>query len=419
MRALSAAVLALAVTGCVTVPQHPSTRPLNASHIEAMRETPVVVNENTLGVTKSWFMQDSSAAGASQGLLGVLVAGVMDAIINAGPSMRARKAATEINEYVTPEAINQSLVAQLRAQMPGTAVTVTTTVAAEAAAPAPDAALMETAATNGGAPPVAAMAAPAPTGVVFAEVTTAQKILTPGPVNDAIEITTSYVLSEDASVFRMIASVSYQNDSIPYATPYTFEGAVPRTEQEGPLYRNTFTYYSTQLPIPTLTPELRERLIANIQASYADENGAPPAPDSDAYRAMERELDNARDNNFTRSEIAIFLTREWLRDGGSPLRQEIETAHAFLARYIARDLNSTAVPSFFGQDELLETMADNRTVRRVGAGYAAGSYISSPGSMTSFASFGNAIGVAPVNMERTNALVEQGRDARRATRRAN
>ena len=115
---------------------------------------------------------------------------------------------------------------------------------------------------------------------------------------------------------------------------------------------------------------------------------------------MNHELENARDNNLTKDEISIFLTREWLRDHGARLHQEIEQAHEFLARYISLDMNRTAVPSITGQDELLETMADERTVRRIGLGTAAGSYISSAANVTSFSTYGNAIGVAHSNIAR-------------------
>lgn len=79
----------------------------------------------------------------------------------------------------------------------------------------------------------------------------------------------------------MIARVSYRSSTLKYATPYTFKGAVPKSELTGPVYQNTFTYHSAQLPIPSLTPDLKQRLVASIQASHQIETGAPPAADSD------------------------------------------------------------------------------------------------------------------------------------------
>jgi hypothetical protein len=167
------------------------------------------------------------------------------------------------------------------------------------------------------------------------------------------------------------------------------------------------------LPVPTLTPELRERLIANIQDSVRDESGALPAEGSDEYRAMQRELENARDDRLSKDEIAIFLTREWLRDNGALLRRELDQAHSFIARYVLLDMNRPVAPSLAGQDELLETTADQRSVRRIGAGVNAGSYVSSSGNVTSFSTYGNSIGIARVHSER----IEQLRNAARTTQR--
>jgi len=232
-------------------------------------------------------------------------------------------------------------------------------------------------------------------------------------IEDAITVSARYTLSEDSSTLRVVAVASYQSAQTPYATPYTFRGSVPRAEREGPAYRNTFTYYSQQLPVPTLTPELRERLIASVQDSARNDAGELPAEGTDEYRAMERELDNARDDRLTKDEIAIFLTREWLRDDGALLRQEIEQAHAFIARQVALDMNRTSVPSMTGEDELLETQENARTVRRIGAGLEAGSYVSSAGNVTSFSTYGNTISISRSNNERAEAIREAARPARR------
>ena len=74
--------------------------------------------ENNRGVEKSWFMTDSSAAGAQYGLIGALVTSVMDAIMNAGPSKRAQQAANEIAALVPADALNVSLMSHLQGQVP-------------------------------------------------------------------------------------------------------------------------------------------------------------------------------------------------------------------------------------------------------------------------------------------------------------
>lgn len=376
MKVFVCALAALSLAACSTV-QAPNMRPLNASHIAAMGPTPVAVAESNNGVAKSWFMQDSSAAGASYGLIGALVSATMDAIMNAGPSRRARQAADEIAEVMPVDALNASLTDQFRRQIAAT---------------------------------------PAGEAISVSDVSTVQKLTAPGAIDDAVEVATSYRLSEDSSTLQVLVTLTYQNAAIPYVTPYTFEGSTPKSELSGPLYRNTFTYYSRQLPVPALTPELRERLIASVQDSARDESGALPAEGTDAFKALSKELDQARDDDLTKGEIAIFLTREWIKDNGALLKAEIGNAHAFIARYALLDLNRTAVPSMTGVDEIVETQPDGRTVRRIGVGLMTGSYISSPSDVSSFATYGNAIGVARTHEQRIATLRTSARAARTGAR---
>ncbi len=373
MKIVACALAALSLAACASVPPVPNARPLNAQHIDAIGATSVVVAENNGGVMKSWLRQDSSAAAASQGLLGVLVGAAIDGIMNYAPSRRARNAANELAEVMPAEVLNESLVRHLSSQI--------------------------------------ASGTPG-SGVTVSDVRTVQKLSSPGAVDDALEVATSYLLSEDATTLQVSVALTYQNAGIPYATPYTFEGAPPKTELTGPLYRNTFTYSSRQLPVPVLTPELRERLIASIRQNAQDENGAPPAEGSDAFKSMTKELEEANDDRLTKAEIAIFLAREWTRDNGALLRAEIDNAHTFIAKYAVLDMNRTAIPSLTGVDELVETLADGRTVRRGGPGLTAGSYISLPGNVSDFVTYGNAAAIAEVNEARIRNIQEQARAAR-------
>ncbi|MDQ8027240.1 MAG: hypothetical protein REJ23_00825 [Brevundimonas sp.] len=378
MRILVCALAALSLAACATAPV-PNARPLTAEHIATMGPTPVAVGENNLGVTKSWFYQSSAQAGAQFGLIGALVSATLDAIVNYGPSKRATQAADEIAEIMPTEALDASLAAEFRR---------------------------------------AAAETPGATGVVIADVSTVQKITAPDAINDAAEVQAFYRLSEDASTLQIGVTVTYHNTALPYVSPYTFEGSPPKTELEGPTYRNTFTYTSNQLPLPVLTPELKERLIVSIQDSARDETGALPVEGTDAFKSMTRELEQARDDELSKAEIAIFLTREWIKDNGALLRAEVENGHAFIARYVVLDMNRTAIPSLEGQDEVVETLADGRTVRRMGSGTLAGSYTSSPGDVAGFATYGNVAAAARAHTDRMTALRETARAEERARRAA-
>jgi hypothetical protein len=362
------------LSGCAALEPYPSKRPLTEEHIKSLGKVNEVLAENTDGVGKSWFMTDSSAAGAQYGLIGALVTATMDAIMNYGPQKRAAQSADAVAAVVPADELNTSFVAQLRSQ-----------------------AQVDGAAAG---------------GISIGDVTTTQKILAPDAVQGVVEISTTYTLSEDASAFRFVSRATYQDAKLKYATPYKFKNSVPKSELSGPLYANTFTYHSAQLPIPTLTPERSQELIASIENGYKSETGAFPAPDSKEGKAMAKELEAARDDKLTKDEIAIFLTREWVKNKGALLRQEIESAHAFAAKYILLDLNSAAVPQLDGQDELVETSSNGRTVRRVGAGIEAGSYISSPANAAAFTTYGNAVAISRVQLEKRDALRDQARPAK-------
>lgn len=307
----------------------------------------------------------------------MLVGAAIDGIMNYGPSRRARSVANELSEVMPADVLNESLVRHFSSQI---------------ASGAPGA------------------------GVVVSDVRTVQKITSPGVEEDALEVASAYLLSEDATTLQVSVTLTYQNADIPYVTPYTFEGAPPKTELTGPLYRNSFTYSSRQLPVPVLTPELRERLIASIRENALDENGTPPVEGTDAFKSMTKELEEAADDRLTKAEIAIFLAREWTRDNGALLRAEVNNAHAFIARYAVLDLNRTAIPSLTGVDELVETLPDGRTVRRIGPGVTAGSYVSLPGDVSDFVTYGNAAAIAEVNEARIRGIQEQARAARSAAR---
>jgi hypothetical protein len=62
-----------------------------------------------------------------------------------------------------------------------------------------------------------------------------------------------------------------------------------------------------------------------------------------------------------------------------------------------------------GTDELLETGADDRTVRRVGTGVEAGSYVSSAANVTDPATYGNAVAVGKATTEYVKELRRQAK----------
>ena len=351
MRIFTLLPLCLALVACATVDPTPSARPLSQSSITALGPTRASITGDQGGVGKSWYYTEVNGAGA--GLAGVIGGVIAGAIINAGPSHRAAKQATEVAEVVGPQWLNDSLAAKFKARIE----------------------------------------APQRGQVTLSDVVVTQKVQTPGDLDDTLEIATTYTLSEDSTVLRVVSTATYRNAAIPYRTPYTFKGQPPSSENTGPLYRNVFTYYSTPLAAPVLTPDLKARLADSVRESLRSESGALPTEGSAEFRAMQHEIELAQDDKLTSQETSVFLTREWLKNHGDSLKQEIDKAHAFVARYVMLDINRSVIPSVTGSDELLETGTDDRTVRRIGAGVQAGSYVSSAANVVAPATYGNAVAV--------------------------
>ena len=370
MRAFAVLPLCFVLAACATVEPSPSARPLSPANLAALGPTRASITADQGGVGKSWFYTEVNGAGAGlAGVIGGLIAG---AIINAAPSHRANRQATEIAEVITPERLNESLDAKFKALA----------------------------------------AAPQEGKVTFSDVVVTQKVLAPGELDDTLEIATSYTLSEDSSVLRVISTATYKSAAIPYKTPYTFKKQTPASETTGPLYRNVFTYYSTPLPVPVLTPELKERLAASVRDSMRNESGALPAEGTGEYKSMLHDVELAQDDKLSSGESSVFLTREWLKNHGAPLKQEIERAHAFIAKYALLDVNRTVIPSLEGTDELLETTTDDRTVRRIEAGVGAGSYVSSAANAATPATYGNAVAVGKATEDYVNGLKHPAKKAK-------
>lgn len=330
-----------------------------------MADTNVALVENNDGVETSWFMSDSSASGAQYGLIGALVSATMDGIMNAGPSDQAQKTADQIAVVAAVDKMNHGLHAQMKSA-----------VAAEGYK------------------------------VRFSDVSTLQKLTTPKAPDDTVEVNVSYVLSEDASAMKMIAVATYDNANAKYVTPYTFK-SVPEDETKGPLYRNTFIYESARLPLPVLTPELKASWEAEIKQAFLEKTGKVPASNKDkGYREMNDQLNEARNDVLTKEESSRVLAKAWTANDGAFLFNELQTGHAYLAKYLLLDLNATTVPKLDGTDDVVEQVADGRVVRLVGAGAGAGSYISSPGGLSIATTYGNASQVAKVNRDRASAIAE-------------
>ncbi|RFB01678.1 hypothetical protein [Parvularcula marina] len=366
---------ALLVAACSTTPL-PAKRPLSEDHLQQLATTNVVTSENVQGVKAGWFQQDSSATSAQYGLIGALVSATMDGIANAGPASRARAISDEIATVIEPEVLDRMLTAAIVKAKETDEMTTT---------------------------------------VNYGEVSSIQKVLHSDPIDDSISVTTDYILSEDATTLKVIANVSYENKEIPYVTPFTFEGSVPKSEEEGPLYKNIFAYISDQQEIPPLTDEMKAELVEIVKASYRDEDGQLPT-DGVAFKKLTRDLENAKDDKLSNGEASIFTAKKWTENDGEFLYRELAKAHDFIARYIIIDMNDTSIPSIEDEDVIVEELEDFRTITRAGGVVNAGSYVSTPGNYVGTVTFGNA---QAVTEEAEDRLYELHKEARKAKKKKN
>lgn len=355
----------MAVGGC-SIAQYPVKRPMTDEGLAVVKSADVVVNQDHYGVGVSWYRVDSSATGSQYGFIGAIVAATMDAIINAGPSSRASKAAEEVAAAASTDYLNESLVNSLRdasKELSGEGYSVT-----------------------------------------FDSVNSVVK-LEPEDTNKKLTVGVSYLLSQEASQLKVSATAGYWNDQIKYVTPYDFDGkSPPKSELSGAIYLNNFNYYSDTLALPVVSPEIEQELVSQIKERYTDENGKLPVEGSDDFKKYKKEMEEATDGKLSKSEMSIFLIRTWLADDAQLLKQEVKKAHDFFAKSIIQDFHRLDVPSFEGQDKEVEVDENGRRVIIVGSGYGAGGIESRPAAVTEIATWANATQYSKDNLDKVKEI---------------
>jgi hypothetical protein len=379
----------VALSACATVEPVPSKRPMSAENAAKVGATNLTVLETNDGVQKGWFYTSSQGMASSQGIAGVIAAAIVDAIVNAGPSARARRVANEVASGITAEAINEQMLTEMRGEVRTDGSAGGVSIATVSTVALPDSQINNSVLGRNGAP---------------------------GLFDGQLLVSTQYLLSEDASTLRVRSLVRYQSVATPWKTPYTFKAAPPKDQLSGPAYLGTFIFYSDPIPAPSLTPEFKEKLVEAVTIAARLADGSMPAAGSKEDRAYQRELERARDETFSKDEIALFLTVEWTKDNGERLRQQIAQAHDFIAKYIVKDVNDPTVPSLTGNDVRVETLAGDRTVRRLGSGDDAGFYVSSSGTTSTFVTFGNTAASSVASRDR-NSRLDRARTAAGSTAR--
>lgn len=369
-----AASAAMFLSACATAELHPWKRPLTADQAGVLGATNLSLVEASSGVVAGWLAQDGSTYAASQGLIAVLVVAAMDGSANAGPMEAAQRTADELAKIAPVEMISKSLTDHMKG------VTVSETYK-----------------------------------VRYGDIVTRQKLglseKEQAAPDDTIELTVNYILSQDTTALRAVGTAVYTRADAKYVTPYTFK-TVPEGELSGPLYRNTFIYESNRVSTPPPPPELKARWSQEIRNRYIKRRGKVPTLGDAGYGAFLNEITEANNDTLTPDEMTRAGGLGWTINNGAALLDELQSAHAFFAKYLLLDLNSTTVPKLDGYDDILETLPDGRVIRLVGAGGGAGSYVSSPGHLSTPATWGNAVQIAKVNGERAHEIGEAVKKAK-------
>ncbi len=383
----------LPLFSCAVYAPHPSKRPLSVELQGKLETVDVNLYENHNGVGMAWMRQDSSAAGSQYGLIGALTTAIIDAIANAGPKARASKAADEMAAIVSPKYLNDSFIesiGELKDLEPEQTVN-------------------------------------------YGKISLKPSILA-NTTNEMLEISLSYKLSQEASQLVVIATVSYSSDKHAYQTPYQFENnKTPKSQLSGPIYYNSFTYYSDLLELPTWSKDLEKELVNQIKERYTDDNGVLPTANiasrnktkrkkqrtrkkqSKEFKAMTKELSTAQDGKLSKSEISTFLIRNWTANNGQLLLAELTKAGSFISTQIVKDLNRDHTPAMEGEDTILETTDEGREIKMIGSTRLAGSIESTPKNAMEFATWGNTTQYGKENTKTLKSLTAAAKKKKRSS----
>lgn len=328
----------------------PYKRPLTSESIHAICAIKVVVVENSTGIEKSWrkaAYADEAVGRRFTGIVDQWIIHRIDDAINSVPPRQATLTASQFATSMPPDWMTASLTWNLENA-------VSTSECGEA--------------------------------IHLASVSTILKNPDAQPTDDVLELSSNYVLSEDGTAMRVVVNAQYLSSRVKYVTPYAFKKSTPPAELEGPIYRNAFVYNSSRIGIPPQGEYFRRRLISAIQEGYGDDK---------SRRDLEKALAQANDGVITKEELAVVMAGEWLEDGATRMKREIENAHAFAVKYLIADLNSTIVPQRAGPAAEIEVLADGRPVYLMSSGLSSGTYESKPDSASGYATYGDSIAIAP------------------------
>lgn len=339
--------LSVLLGACTTTPAT-AKHAISSDTLRDLDKTDFILIENNYGVIANWIRTERVRDGNLETSLDFIRTSIkrrLDISDNASESYRSKRAANFVGGLIEPDTITASFLRIIDEEKQK---------------------------------PI-----PASYGIQIGDIFSRQRFIDPDTINDAIEIETTYTLSPDRSTLQVVGYVSYTNPEI--AAAYDLEAS---EESASPiLYRNAFIYRSKQLPEPELTDAAKTKLPGLIRASFVDGG-------RQAGRRMRRELKAADDNTLSDSEASLLMLEQWAANDAALLLREVQAAQRFIVHHALNDVNKPALDRVNGLTIVLDEVEKGRSVRIIGTGQVAGTYISTHGELDNLLEYGHDIEVS-------------------------
>jgi len=341
MRRVLLLAAAISVTACTVAPYK---QPMDTARAHKLREAAVYAKADDRGFGVQYFAQDSSAAGAPYGLVGVLVAATMDSVANAGPIGIAANGAADLapsyNHERTAAQFTESLQTRLGQGPLFDAVPTIQTLDKEQK--------------------WAANEFPTPTSLL----TSVEYSLTQDLRSLEVALTATAV-SKDAVKLRKRGNRKGQPD-------------------EGIVYRNRFEYRSAPLAVfPEKSDQQIDAEIEQIKAKYAQASQTRSndrlranQTTGERERAMKKEIARVR-RQAPPDVTADYYVGLWLANDAVLLSNELQAGLTVVADLLASDLqDAAAVDKATKPATTILVSGDKRVVSRMNLPPFKGSLVS-------------------------------------------
>ena len=287
-------------------------------------------------------LQDSSGFASQYGLVGAIVAGVMDDAMNSSPISRAQKSANDMHALVSSSQLTEEMNTCVREQL-RTAPFITTNLMVKKLNLQP-----------GGELP-------------------------PFPEDSVLAITVEHALTPTLLNLKTTVTAQLINKSVAKKLP---KNSIKDSDRKsGALYRNTLIYFSPQ-PVIDVSIKWREELEEakrTIRDKYKRRYGKRIPADQQPH--LDRELSELgsymRPAQYTKEMMA-----QWLANDGAALKDHLKTGVCGALALLSQDLVDSSTPDYQYKAEATILRNENgRVIARINWNLQAGFLLSRPAEL--------------------------------------